>query len=228
MNTRCSGRPLSHRQQRGVYALLSLAALLVPLPLLIQPPQPPLPRLSAPLQPVDGWRVTAAPVNGPARADTFHPFGRAARLGSTLALVRGSGSWLLLTPLASWSHRGLDPALVTGGIPALSLRNPTVRRRPGSLDEVASTASRPALHQACLNRAGQLGHDPETLKAQNPHPSASLPRILRQVIQPGSLPPVGFSCLLITTNAADVLDGSERAQALLRRLASSVQWPASP
>jgi len=248
---------LTRANQRTLFAALAVVSVLAPLPLLIRHPQPPLPQLVAPSDPTGGW-TSASPAESaallsappPAAADA-HPLARAARLGPSLMLVRNGGAWLLLTPVASWTHRGLDAAEITKGISALSLRDPVLTKRPGSRDEVAtsrpstskpstskpstskpapgkSTGSRSTLYQACLNQAGQLGHDNETLKALNPHPSAPLRRILRQVVQPASLPAAGFSCLLITTNAADVLDGSERAQALLRRLASSVQWPASP
>lgn len=237
---------LTRANQRTLFAALAVVSVLAPLPLLIRHPQPPLPQLVAPSDPTGGW-TSASPAESaallsappPAAADA-HPLARAARLGPSLMLVRnGGGAWLLLTPVASWTHRGLDAAEITKGISALSLRDPVLTKRPGSRDEVATsrpstsksapgktTGSRSTLYQACLNQAGQLGHDHETLKALNPHPSAPLRRVLRQVVQPASLPAAGFSCLLITTNAADVLDGSARSLQLRRQLAAAVRWPA--
>ena len=238
---------LTRANQRTLLAALAVVSVLAPLPLLIRHPQPPLPQLVAPSDPTGGW-TSASPAESaallsappPAAADA-HPLARAARLGPSLMLVRNGGAWLLLTPVASWTHRGLDAAEITKGISALSLRDPVLTKRPGSRDEVAtskpstskpapgkSTGSRSTLYQACLNQAGQLGHDNETLKALNPHPSAPLRRVLRQVVQPASLPAAGFSCLLITTNAADVLDGSARSLQLRRQLAAAVRWPAPP
>lgn len=256
-----SASSFSRANQRTLLAALAVFSVLAPLPLLIRHPQPPLPQLPGGPELAGGW-TTASPADAasplsappPAAADA-HPFGRAARLGPSLMLVRNGGAWLLLTPMASWSHRGLDANEITRGIPALSLRDPVLRKRPGSRDEVAtskpdtakpttskpatskpatpkpatgtSTGSRSTLYQACLNQAGQLGHDNETLKALNPHPSAPLRRILRQVVEPASLPAAGFSCLLITTNAADVLDGSARSLQLRRQLVAAVRWPAT-
>jgi len=144
--------------------------------------------------------------------------------GPSQRYSKGS-EWLLLTPLASWSWKDLDPAKITSRMPELHLRKPTLLSLQAKPNQFATGRIQGVISwQTCLTQKGVIAFSDKKLK------DISLRRrqgFLRTLIK-GRLPSYprnSHSCLLLTTNNPSLLNGSADSQRFLKDLTTQTQWP---
>lgn len=184
---------------------LSLLAILWPL---VRPIQPPLPLLP----PVDGlpgeWTDSSnsshplSILAGGSRR--FHPLGSKVALGPSQILVRPDGKWLRITPFSSWTQSRFTLENASDASP--------------KLNEVTETS--------CLTRKGSVGrtalHD---LMGWNDKPLNRLQRYWHVILPISNR---SYSCILITTTASDIFDGSPSSMKLFAHLTDIATWPDPP
>lgn len=205
-------RSLQRRLLTGIGVLILLA---MGWPLL-RPPQPPLPVLSAELQLPADWSEappssslaqdasSASPSPPSPQARRFHPFGRPAAFGPSRTLLGPQGTWLLLTPFASWTESGFSMKVAREGLPNL-LGQP---------------------QQRCLSRKGSVGKDPlSMLIGWNEQPLSTSQRLVHMLVPVRNR---SYACLLITTNTPGLLGDSRAAKDMRAQLTASVSWPDPP
>lgn len=221
----------SRRSQRAALLILVGAGGVASIQSLLLPPPPPLPRLSGTTLPAGGWqpRQLASP---PAAVGVW-ALQRHAATGPGLAFQRRGQLWLLLTPLASWSAAGFDPAVITRAIPQLHLRNArllTFRSQEGPLASyqvaLGNLGDHQTVRQSCLTAQPGLAYSNTVLRSapapREPRVVARLGKALRRLLPWEGQP---HACVLITTNDASLLDGSPASRRLWARWASRTQWP---
>lgn len=200
---------VSRAVQRRLLLLFSglcLGSVLWPL---LRPHQPPLPNVPVIKQLPGLWDINTAALPSqaiePVPTRRFHPLrGPSAALGPTSTWVRPNGEWLRLTPISSWTRAGFSIESATQGI--------------------ASLTNQP--YQTCLTRTGKTGtkHLSDLIGVTD----KMLGRLQRlwHVIIPAQNR--SYSCLIITTNARDVLNNSTESHQLLESIRHSVIWPEPP
>jgi hypothetical protein len=230
--------PSSRRTQRHVLIGLSGLVLLAHLRPLLVPRQPRLPRVPSVLNLGEGWHVAKAdraqqelPV-----LDILPPW-RTVAVGPTVRLSRAGGQTLLLTPLASWNAKALDPEAAVRGINLLALHQPE-RYRIGQekIQLARSGQSTRQLNddspksQTCLTPNGGAAHAAEDIEKllgfRDPPFLQRLTRSVRNMIffSDPRIP----SCVLITSSAEAVFADKSHTKQLLSRIHSAVNWNRTP
>jgi hypothetical protein len=219
----------SKRLQRIVMLGLSGVALTGLLRVLLLPRQPTLPEVPAVLAVGDDWeRQPAEPVRSRRRS---HPPLRAVAVGDTHHLKDPSGQWLLLTPLAAWNAQDLDPEAAVRGIVGLELEDLS-RFTPesgGWTRQLAKGATDGAAqaYQTCMTDEGQAAHGgkemTELVKHRDPPFFTSPLRNLKRMLWP--IEHHTYSCLLLTTNSAELLSESTLSTRLMGQLKREMIWP---
>lgn len=223
---------ISKHRQRAVMLGLSSVALTGLLRPLLLPRQPTLPELPEILAVSDDWEhQTAKPVRS---RRPSHPPWRTVAVGPTHRLKDRAGQWLLLTPLAAWHARDLDPEAAVRGIGGLELEDLS-RFTPASAGWArqlakGSTDGAKQAYQTCVTNEGKAAHGgkemTELLRHREPPFFSSPVRNLKGILWPNK--PRISSCLLITTNSAELLSKSSISSRLMNQLSGEVIWPNSP
>jgi hypothetical protein len=184
---------------------LAFMAILWPLINPIQPSLPLLPRVrSLP----GGWTKRSStsqslpiPAAGPRR---FHPLGAKVALGPSQLFERPDGSWLRLTPFASWTQARFTLEMASESSPKLK--------------EVTETS--------CLTRKGTVGRrDLHDLIGWNDKPINRLQRYWHVIVP---ITNRSYACILVTSTATDVFDGSTASRKLFSYLTELATWPDPP
>jgi hypothetical protein len=194
-------------QRRLLLGLSGLAFLAVLLPL-VSPIQPSLPLLPRVRSLPGEWESRSSPSQslsipaaGPRR---FHPLGAKVALGPSQFFVRPDGSWLRLTPFASWTRSRFTLEMASESSPKLNEVNET----------------------SCLSRKGRLGrtelHD---LIGWNDKPLNRLQRYWHVIVPIANR---SYACILVTSNASDLFDGSPASLKLFAYLTDIATWPDPP
>ena len=197
-------RPL----QRSVLIGLCGLSLLATAWTLIRPIQPPLPLLPTVDNLPGDWTVISnsaqtltIPPGGPRR---FHPFGSKVALGPSQILVRPDGNLLRLTPFSSWTQARF-----------------TLENALEASPEISDRAE-----ASCLSRKGSVGRtNLHYLIGSNDKPLSRLQRYWHLILP---ITNRSYSCILISTTAIDVLDGSSSSLKLLAHLTNVTTWPDPP
>ena len=232
-----SSKTFARQQQRWILIALSGLSLVAMLRPMLVPRQPPLPQLPAGMDLPAGWRLRSS--TAVIQPQPALPPWRMVALGPTVEWERTSGERMLLTPMASWNAKQLDPAVAVRGISSLSLTRPrhvSIGRSGSefatSPSSAAKAASAPvsALYQACLTASGKAAHTAKQigyiLPSQN---QAFFQQPLRNILSmlfPAQ--PTSANCVLLTTTAADQLTDPEAANQMLTHLSNQIAWPGRP
>jgi hypothetical protein len=204
MEENIPSRPLQRRLLVGLSGL-ALTAILLPLVSPIQPSLPLLPRVrSLP----GNWEARSSPSQslsipaaGPRR---FHPLGAKVALGPSQFFVRPDGTWLRLTPFASWTRSRFTLEKASESSPKLNEVNET----------------------SCLSRNGRVGRSQlDDLIGWNDKPLTRLQRYWHVIVPVANR---SYSCLLVTSNASDLFDKSPASSKLFSYLTDLATWPDPP
>lgn len=197
-------------------ALSGVAVLALLRPLLL-PRQPELPQLPPAMALDEDWQLASDP---PAhRRRRSHPVWRPVAVGPTSRLLGPSGQQVLITPLASWSLEAFDPESAVRGMAGLDL-------------SMARSGSGPHLQQRCLTEDGKMAERAdelrELLKRKDPKFFSTPYRSIRRMVLPPQ--PRSKSCLLLTTESADLLSTSPASPStasplVFEQLNLEVLWP---
>jgi hypothetical protein len=184
---------------------LALIAILIPLVSPIQPSLPLLPRVrSLPgewKKPSSSSNSLSIPAAGPRR---FHPLGSKVALGPSQFFVRPDGSWLRLTPFASWTRSRFTLEMASESTP--------------KLNEVTETS--------CLSRQGRVGRSQlHELIGWNDKPLNRLQRYWHVIVPIANR---SYACILVTSNATDLFDGSSASSKLFSYVTDLATWPDPP
>ena len=147
-------------------------------------------------------------------------------VGQSQQFQASDGNFLILTPLASWMGRSLDPIKAAAALsPPLSLlKRKILTIRPNQVQiaigqiSVSQRSPSPA-YQGCLSRHGLVSIDGKHLAIPRP----GFWQKALHTLWPSSLD--ATSCVLMTTNDRRLLDGSPRSSSFLKDLHQSIVWP---
>jgi hypothetical protein len=196
---------------------LSGVALLGLLRPLLLPRQPELPQLPPVLALDEDWQLASDPPAHHRRGS--HPVWRPVAVGPTSRLLGPSGQQVLITPLASWSLEAFDPEAAVRGMAGLDLSK-------------ARSGTGPGLQQHCLTEDGKTAEGAEELqellKRKDPKFFSTPYRSIRRMVLPPQ--PRSKSCLLLTTESADLLSTSTASFStasprVFEQLSLQVLWP---
>lgn len=197
-------------------ALSGVAVLGLLRPLLL-PRQPELPQLPPVLALDEDWQLASDP--SAHRRRRSHPVWRPVAVGPTSRLLGPSGQQVLITPLASWSLKAFDPEAAVRGMAGLDLSK-------------ARSGTGPRLQQHCLTEDGKTAEGAEELqellKREDPKFFSTPYRSIRRMVLPPQ--PRSKSCLLLTTESADLLSTSTASSStasprVFEQLNLQVFWP---
>ncbi|MCP9929797.1 hypothetical protein KBY82_03270 [Cyanobium sp. AMD-g] len=142
--------------------------------------------------------------------------------GSSQRFAKASG-WLLLTPLASWDS--LDPAKLTRSMPELYLRDAKLLSLQAKPQQIAIGRIQGVISsQTCLTKSGAIAFSVNKLRDISGRRQQDFLRTLIKGRLPSS-PKPSYSCLLVSTNNAFLLNGSAESKQFLKDLTAQVQWP---
>lgn len=199
-------------------ALSGVAVLALLRPVLL-PRQPELPELPAVLALDEDWQLASdPPAHGGRRS---HPVWRPVAVGPTSRLLGPSGQQMLITPLASWSLQAFDPEAAVRGMAGLDLSK-------------ARSFTGERLQQRCLTEHGKTAEGGEELREllrrKDPKFFSTPYQSIRRMVLPPQ--PRSKSCLLLTTESADLLSTSTASSSTaspraLAQLHLEVLWPST-
>jgi hypothetical protein len=197
----------------GITGLALVQVLFIP----HQPPLPLPPDASALPPP---WTTASQSTNGQALDIGF--------LQSRVALGASqhfsqNGSWLILTPVATWQLKELHLANITKGKSSVRLKNPKLLTiEPERYQIALGRINGASVAQTCLTRQGTMAFSASELIRLSRHPDLGF---LAKAI--GSLRPSdkrGYNCLLVTTNRPEVLKGTQERSDLIASLLKMTRW----
>ena len=224
--------PLARAQQRLLFAGLGLAAGLALLQQLLFPLRPPLPRPPSGLPAAGGWHWTAAAAGSLAgKVDSGLASGapgplwqRQTQVGPSRRFTTPAGTWLMITPLASWSLKELAPFALSRELSGVHLANPSLLTVIANQRQLASGRLHGRIaYQSCLTARGTMAPAPPLLVHLSRHPSATARAKVAESLWPASSR--GYFCLLLTTNSPALLAGSTPALQFSQALAQATAWP---
>jgi hypothetical protein len=214
--------PFSRPQQRAWLFVCSAATGLAVLHQVVFPASPPLAVPANPARLPHPWPAAEASMLLDKQPATM--LQRSVAIGASQRFSLGD-QWLLLTPLASWSEAGLDPAAITRAIPQLHLDQPgqLQPRRPNHQIAFGLIQGAPS-YQTCLTRSGASAWTVPGLEGLTGRPHQDFLRTLIGGRIP-SQPRPSYACLLVTTNHPEWLANPDGSDRLLRQLTTHTQWP---